>query len=144
MSDILELAVQIQQIPAPTFEEATRALWVEDRLRALGLVDIAQDDVHNVYGRIAGRGKGPALVITAHTDTVFPISTDLTLSRDAANFRVAGPGIGDNSLGVAALLGLAETFVKHQLPCDLWFVANTGEEGLGAPRPPGYFSRDGR
>lgn len=131
MSDILELAIAIQQIPAPTFEEATRALWVENRLRALGLVDVRQDEVHNVYARIAGKGAAPALVITAHTDTVFPASTDLTVTRDPANFRAAGPGIGDNSLGVAALLGLAEEFANRPQPCDLWFVANTGEEGLG-------------
>jgi len=131
MNNILELTIAIQQIPAPTFEEATRALWVEDRFRSLGLVDVDHDEVHNVYGRIVGAGSGPALVITAHTDTVFPASTDLTVMRDPANARAAGPGIGDNSLGVAALLGLAEAIAGKSVPCDLWFVANTGEEGLG-------------
>jgi acetylornithine deacetylase/succinyl-diaminopimelate desuccinylase-like protein len=131
MSDILELAISIQQISAPTFEEAARALWVEERMRALGLADVEHDWVYNVFGRIPGTGAAPALVISAHTDTVFPAGTDLTVTRDPANHRVAGPGLGDNSLGVAALLGLAEAFVDRPLPCDLWFVANTGEEGLG-------------
>lgn len=131
MDDILELAIAVQQIPAPTFDEAVRALWVEERLRALGLEDVDHDEVHNVYARLPGKGDAPALVVSAHTDTVFPANTDLTVTRDPARQRAAGPGIGDNSLGVAALLGLASAFEAHVLPCDVWFVANTGEEGLG-------------
>ena len=46
--------------------------------------------------------------------------------------RIFGPGIGDNSTGVAALLLLAETLKGlPEPPVDIWLVANTGEEGLG-------------
>jgi acetylornithine deacetylase/succinyl-diaminopimelate desuccinylase-like protein len=64
-------------------------------------------------------------------DTVFPAGTDLAVRREGA--RVYGPGLGDNSLGVAALLHLARVMRKHDLPNqgDIWFVANVGEEGLG-------------
>jgi acetylornithine deacetylase/succinyl-diaminopimelate desuccinylase-like protein len=47
---------------------------------------------------------------------------------------ICAPGIGDNSLGVAALLAAAEVFGSPQvprLPADLWFVANSREEGMG-------------
>lgn len=40
----------------------------------------------------------------AHTDTVFPLGTDLTIRENGG--RLHGPGIGDNSLAVAALLML--------------------------------------
>ena len=50
------------------------------------------------------RSQHPPLVVSAHTDTVFPADTDLTITRE--NGKVHGPGIGDNSLGVAGLFGL--------------------------------------
>jgi tripeptide aminopeptidase len=65
-------------------------------------------------------------------DTVFPHDTNLAVRHDKAHRRIYGPGIGDNSAGVASLLLLAETL--QQLPAppvDLWLVANCGEEGLG-------------
>jgi len=131
-SALLELAIAIQQIAAPTFAEGQRAAWVTQRLAALGLCDVASDELSNVYARLPGRNAlAPALLISAHTDTVFPADTDLSLQIDQPHKRVAGPGIGDNSLGVAALLQLAELFTKTGSPVDIWFVANTGEEGLG-------------
>ncbi len=46
---------------------------------------------------------------------------------------LAGPGIGDNSLGVAGMLGLLWLLraQKKTMPGDIWLVATTGEEGLG-------------
>jgi acetylornithine deacetylase/succinyl-diaminopimelate desuccinylase-like protein len=64
-------------------------------------------------------------------DTVFPMETPLALQR--WEDRITGPGIGDNAVGLAALLGLAQ-FLKEKnlrLPGDLWLAANMGEEGLG-------------
>jgi acetylornithine deacetylase/succinyl-diaminopimelate desuccinylase-like protein len=128
---IIETAIAIQQIPAPTFAEYERGQHVERRMRELGLADVATDDVGKVYGRRAGSAGGPGLLIAAHLDTVFPADTDLTVRRDGP--RVYGPGIGDNSLGVAALLHLAGAIQRHAIANrgDIWFVANVGEEGLG-------------
>jgi tripeptide aminopeptidase len=127
---VVELAVSIQQIPAPTFEEGERAEFVRGCFVEEGLQDVSIDEAGNV---------AYPLVVTAHLDTVFPRGTDLRLTRDpstslrAGSGRIHGPGIGDNSLGVAALLGLAWTLCERgtRLAGDVWFVANTGEEGLG-------------
>jgi acetylornithine deacetylase/succinyl-diaminopimelate desuccinylase-like protein len=128
---VVETAIAIQQIPAPTFEEARRAAFVAGRMRELGLAEVEIDPVGNAWGRRPGRGGGPGLLIAAHLDTVFPASTDLTIRREGG--RIYGPGVGDNSLGVAALLHLAGAMQRHNLPNagDIWFVANVGEEGLG-------------
>src|SRR5262245_25292071 len=101
---VVEAAIAIQQIPAPTFDEARRGAYVAEQMQGLGLADVQTDAVGNVYGRRAGRSAGPGLLIAAHLDTVFPAGTDLTVRR--AGERLYGPGIGDNSLGVAALLRL--------------------------------------
>jgi len=128
---LLDLAVDIQQIPAPTFAEANRARFVKGLFEVESLQDIAMDDVDNVFARLPGSGKARPLIISAHLDTVFPIETDLTVRKKRGS--ITGPGIGDNSLGVAALIGLVWLLRERKitLPGDLWFVANVCEEGLG-------------
>ncbi len=144
---LLDLAIAIQQIPAPTFAEGPRAEFVRERFLAEGLRDVSLDRVGNVYARLPGTNKQtPPLVVCAHLDTVFSADTDLRLTRDpstslreaspwgrAGSQRIHGPGIGDNSLGVAALFGLAWSLRERgtQLPGDVWLVADVAEEGLG-------------
>ncbi len=130
---LVDLAIQIQQIPAPSFEETARAEFVQSLFRGASdfLTDIHIDSANNVLARLPGNGSGAPLIVSAHLDTVFPLNTDLTCHREGA--RVFGPGIGDNSLGVAGLLGLFWRLQEHgrSLPGDVWFIANTCEEGLG-------------
>jgi len=131
-STLIDLCIQIQQIAAPTDEEARRAAWVESYFQTLRLHDISVDARNNVYARLPGRRSYPALLVSAHTDTVFPRETDLTVQIHEAEDRIYGPGLGDNSTGVAGMLLLADTLRRlPSLPVDIWFVANTGEEGLG-------------
>lgn len=128
---LLDLTIQIQQIPAPTFAEEARGIFVRDLFIKEGLADIVIDDVGNIYGRIAGNGDAAPLIICAHLDTVFPAEQDLRIARDLE--RVAGAGIGDNSLGVAGLFGLLWLLRDRgvRLRGDIWLVATVGEEGLG-------------
>jgi len=132
MEDILAEAIQIQQIHAPTFHELARANHALSRFGNLGLEDTTIDAVYNTSGRLRGSNpESPALLISAHTDTVFTSDTDLTVRREKG--RVYGPGLGDNSLGVAALIALADTLRQFHInpPADIWFLANSREEGLG-------------
>lgn len=130
---ILASAIHIQQIPAPTFDELARANDVLAQFGACGLDGTGLDSATNVFGYVRGKEPDlPALLVSAHTDTVFPHQTDLTVSQDNGE-RLYGPGIGDNSLGVAALLavaGILRTFgiVPRR---NIWFLANSREEGLG-------------
>jgi tripeptide aminopeptidase len=131
VAKVLDLAVAIQRTPAPTFEEQLRARFVYECFQAEALCDVEIDNVGNVYGRLPGSHSAPPLVVSAHIDTVFPAHTNLEGSRQAD--KIFGPGIGDNSLGVAGLFGLTWLLRQHAalLPGDLWLVANVGEEGLG-------------
>jgi tripeptide aminopeptidase len=126
---------QVQQIAAPTGAEHRRAAWVAEQFSLLGLTEVTVDALPNVYALVPGQridiGQ-PALLVSAHTDTVFPAETDLTLSDDPKQGRLYGPGIGDNATGVAGLLTLAATLCQlPPPPVDIWLVANCGEEGLG-------------
>jgi tripeptide aminopeptidase len=122
-------AIAIQQIPAPTFEEMERARYVHDRFSQIGLEEVETDEIGNVYGCISGAVSEGGLLISAHLDTVFSRDTDLAVRIEGD--RVYGPGIGDNSLGVAGLLALAAELVQSSPPRTIWLVANVGEEGLG-------------
>jgi acetylornithine deacetylase/succinyl-diaminopimelate desuccinylase-like protein len=128
-SRVLDLACRIQQIPSPTFEEAERAAFVRAQFLAAGLTDVEVDDLGNVFARRPGQAAGAPVLVTAHTDTVFPRDVPLTLSRTAD--RIAGPSIGDNSLGVAGLFGVLWGLEGASLAGDLILVANVCEEGLG-------------
>jgi tripeptide aminopeptidase len=136
LSDVsapVQTALAIQQIAAPTFAELPRAQMVAQRFTELGLSDVTIDAIGNVYARRAGSSTEtlPAVLVTAHLDTVFPIETDLTVRAEGD--RLYGPGLGDNSTGVAGLIHLAAVLQQYQLPHqrDIWFAANVGEEGLG-------------
>ncbi len=143
-SRLLDLAIAIQQIPAPTFHETERTEFVRARFVDEGLDNVEIDATGNVYACLKSiHGTSPALsnfegstvyrslVVSAHLDTVFPSSVDLAVTREPEH--VLGPGIGDNSLGVAGLFGLVWALRERglSLPGDLWLVANVCEEGLG-------------
>lgn len=136
---IIELAIRIQQIPAPTFHERKRAEFVRGLFEEEGLEDVSIDEAGNVYGLLSNvtgqKSNVKPLIVSAHLDTVFPFEMDLSVRREGE--RVYGIGIGDNSLGVAALFGLMWMLTSPQPSSerigggDIWFVANVGEEGLG-------------
>lgn len=141
-AEITEEAVRICEIPAPTFEEGERATYVCGRFEALGLRDVTIDAAGNVRGRRPGSGGGPGLAMAAHLDTVFPKGTDVAVKRQGT--RLAAPGIGDNSVAIAGLLGMIEALnaAGLQTQGDLYLASNTGEEGLGNLRGMKAFMAD--
>ncbi len=128
---ILNLALQIQHIPAPTFQEAERVRFVSERFKQEVVNDLFTDSTGNVLARRRGGKKGKPVVICAHLDTVFP--RDLHKMAVWKDDCIYGPGIGDNALGVAALFGVLWAFDEIPLSYegDLWLVGTVCEEGLG-------------
>ena len=146
--------IEVTQIASPTGGEQRRGAWVAHRFSSVGLASVRTDAFGNVVGRRPGATPGPAVVVCAHLDTVFPAETDLTVRREGR--RLHAPGIGDNGRGLAAMLALAEEIdgesIRTRQPID--FVATTGEEGAGdlrgakgffaeAPRPASVVALDG-
>lgn len=129
---VVEEGIRIQQIAAPTFEESERANYIAEQFTALGMQRVSIDEQLNVYGYMPGKSAtSTALMVVAHSDTVFPRDTDLTIRR-TGNI-IYGPGLGDNSVGVSGMLGLAKSLYETgTVPdCGIWFVATSCEEGLG-------------
>ncbi len=127
---VAELATRICETPAPTGSEKRRAELVASLLAERGYHP-EMDAVGNVYARRGSQPDLPVLMLLAHTDTVFPADTPINVERDGDILR--GPGIGDNSTSVAAMVGLLGILDELQLQTavDIVAVANVGEEGLG-------------
>ncbi|WP_320668938.1 M20/M25/M40 family metallo-hydrolase [Patulibacter defluvii] len=134
VASLVATTLELAAIPAPTGDEGTRADEVDRRLRALGLTP-ERDPVGNVVARMPLAGgrpadpDAPALVVSAHLDTVFGREVALEPRRDGD--RLLGPGIGDDTVALAALLTLAEDLVAEPPPTAVVLAATVGEEGLG-------------
>jgi acetylornithine deacetylase/succinyl-diaminopimelate desuccinylase-like protein len=130
-ADLLDLTGRIAAIPAPTGAEIVRGRFVAAWLRDKGFTDLETDDLGDVVLRLPGEIKARPVMVAAHLDTVFPPATALDVRR--VNGRIHGPGIGDNSLGVAAVLLLPRLFdlLHVRPPTDLLLAFTVGEEGLG-------------
>ena len=127
---VAELAQRICEVPAPTGNEWERARLVASLCRDQGYAPEV-DAVGNVYIRRGKREDGPVLMLLAHTDTVFPQTTPISVERQGDILR--GPGIGDNSVNVAAMisaLGVLDE-LERESDADIVAVASVGEEGLG-------------
>jgi tripeptide aminopeptidase len=126
----IEEIVRITEIPAPPFKEQARAEAFRDMLKAHGLADVEIDAEGNAMGLRKGTGGG-LVVVSAHLDTVFPEGTNVTVKREAG--RLAAPGVGDDSAGLATLLSLLRAMDAAGIKTkrDILLVGDVGEEGLG-------------
>ncbi len=107
---LLDEAVQICEIPAPTFREQVRARAVHARLEVIGGWDhLSIDRTGNVVAIRRGRADRSRTLIGAHLDTVFPdAATPVTRTRG----RMTGHGIGDNSI-----VGAGSVVTRDVPPC---------------------------
>jgi acetylornithine deacetylase/succinyl-diaminopimelate desuccinylase-like protein len=126
----LALQVSLAEVAAPTFHEGVRATRMAEEFRRVGLKDVAIDPQGNVLGWRPGASPD-ALVVAAHLDISFDTGVDTHVRKDGA--RWFGPGLSDDSRGLAAILAVAEALNDGAITTrrTLLFVANTGEEGLG-------------
>jgi tripeptide aminopeptidase len=128
---VLDTAQAVAAVAAPTGDEAARAALVATLFRAHGLVDVVQDDLHDVVARALGQNHATAVLLAGHIDTVFARETPIRLWADEQ--RAYGPGLGDNSLGIAAVIHVNNMIRELGVPLetDLLLTGNVGEEGLG-------------
>jgi acetylornithine deacetylase/succinyl-diaminopimelate desuccinylase-like protein len=128
---ITEEQIGISAIAAPPFGEQQRAEYFRSKLSESGLVETDIDEAGNCLALYRGHKSAPALVISAHLDTVFPAETDLTLRHRGT--RLLAPGISDDGCGLAALIALARALTtnKIQVETSILFVGSVGEEGEG-------------
>lgn len=123
--------IELSEIPAPPFMEAERGARMLALFESAGLENPRTDEVGNVLADWHGTERGPAVIVSAHLDTVFPPDTDVSVTREGDTLR--GPGISDDARGLAALLAVARSLRAGgvQTVAPIRFVATVGEEGVG-------------
>jgi acetylornithine deacetylase/succinyl-diaminopimelate desuccinylase-like protein len=136
--------MEVARIAAPPFGESARADWLAVKFAELGLGNVQQDNIGNVFGMPA-EAMDSFVSVSAHLDTVFPTGTPLDVRQHGR--KLYGPSISDNAAGVTALLALAATAVRFGLfdlspSSSLLFIGNVGEEGEGDLRGMRYIFSD--
>ncbi len=124
--------LEVTAIPAPPWGEAARSEWLKARFEELGLSDVHQDELGNVFGIRPGTlADAPYIALAAHLDTVFAAGTEITVTREGG--KLYGPGISDNASGIVALLAIAgamrDAAITNLAP--VLFIGTVGEEGEG-------------
>lgn len=143
---MIDEIVKLTEIPAPPFKEAARAAAYRDMLTNAGLEDVEIDEEGNAMGVYRGTGPagGPAVMIAAHLDTVFPEGTPVKVRREGT--RLHAPGIGDDTRSLAVLLAYVRAMKESGIKVkqDIIFVGNVGEEGPGDLRGVRYLLTRGK
>ena len=130
--ELEDTQIEITSIPAPPWGEAARSDWLKSRFEALGLSEVHQDELGNVFGIVPGtQSDRPFVAVSAHLDTVFAPGTEIRARREAG--KLYGPGISDNSSGIVAMLAIASALREVPVPTlsPILFIGDVGEEGEG-------------
>ena len=130
-SEQKELLKTLGVIPAPLIRRicgrhsAGTGFWKQ------GAEDVHIDDAKNVICRLGDPDAEELVVFAAHTDIVFPDTTELPLKEEDG--KLFAPGIGDDTSNLVNLMMGAKYLMNHGLKpkCGILFVANACEEGLG-------------
>lgn len=128
---LLANAVMIGEIPSPTFRENLRNEFLKNRFIEAGLQNISVCEAGNVVGILPGSENARNILLLAHTDTIFPESIDHTMS--VGTEKISGPGIADNSLGLAVVATLPDILerLNIQLKSNLILMGAARSLGRG-------------
>ncbi len=128
---LLANLVMIGEIPSPTFNEDKRIQFIKQRFTEAGLQNCSTDEMGNALAILHGRQGDKNIVVSAHTDTIFPVTVDHTIT--VLTDSVRGPGVGDNALGAAVVVSLP-TILQHlgiELDSNLVLMGSTRSLGRG-------------
>jgi tripeptide aminopeptidase len=126
---LLANLVMLGEIPAPTFGEEARVNFLMQRFSECGLQNTSSDECGSGFGILPGGNSDRNILLLAHADTVFSEKRDHTVSVHTG--QVSGPGIADNSLGLAVLATLPTLLEKLDLQLDAGLVLMGAARSLG-------------
>ena len=122
--------IMLSEIPAPTFEEAARVKLLLQRMLECGLEKVSTDEAGNGVGIIPGKDPDRNILLVAHADSVYTEKTDHTLS--VLTDEIIGPGVSDNSLGLAVLATLSNILELLDIQLNSNLVLLSSTKGLGS------------
>ena len=122
---LLANVVMVGEIPAPTFAEEERVSFIKQRFTECGLQSCSSDEVGNGMGIIPGTRGKKTILVSAHVDTPFAASANHSFTIEPG--IISGPGVADNSMGLAVLTTLPTVLegLGIKLQSDLLLLAPT-------------------
>lgn len=128
---LLTNLVMVSEIPSPTFDEQRRVGFLLERFNEYQLQNCSTDEAGNALGILPGSSGDRNILVVAHMDTAFPEKVDHTVTIEPG--AVSGAGIGDNSLGLAALVTLPIILERLgiQLRSDVILMGSARSLGRG-------------
>ncbi len=122
--------IMLSEIPSPTFEEEARVKLLLQRMVECGLENVSSDEEGNGVGIIRGTDPDRNILLVAHADSVYTEKADHTLS--VRSDEIIGPGVADNSLGMAVLATLPSIFELLDIQLNANLVLLSSTKGLGS------------
>lgn len=103
---VLANTIMCSEIPAPTFGEDQLVRFLCDRFTESSLLNISKDEAGNAIAVMPGSlgEAGQYILIASHVDKIWETGVDHTVTVGAS--AIHGPGVADNSLGVATIASL--------------------------------------
>ncbi|MEM6911812.1 MAG: M20/M25/M40 family metallo-hydrolase [Verrucomicrobiota bacterium] len=137
---LLANLVMIAEKPAPTFEERDRLNFVAQRFTESHLQNISIDEAGNAQGIIPGSESEDFLLLMAHAD-VPAVPGEAPTALQVVPDRISGPGVADNSLGLAAITTFPEILkiLNIQLKSNLVLLGASKSLGEGDLRGINFF-----
>jgi tripeptide aminopeptidase len=129
---LLANLVMIGETPAPTFNEEQRVEFIINRFDEAGLTDSSIDDSGNGVGVLSGKAdkdERGSILVNAHADSIFSAKTDHTM--EISSDSITGPGVADNSLGLAALVTLPYLLEELEIEFNNNLILLAGVKSLG-------------
>jgi len=126
---VLANLAMTSEIPAETFDEKKRIRFLMDRFAECGLNNSSRDEVGNGQAILPGTDGNNNILLLAHADTVFPETVDHTVSVNSD--CVVGPGVADNSLGLAVLETLPTLLQRLNIQLKSNLILMGGVKSLG-------------
>jgi tripeptide aminopeptidase len=125
---ILANLIMIGETPAPSFKEERRIKLLLDRFTESGL-NASADEAGNGIGILEGLNGDRNILIVAHADTIYGEKVDhsFTITPD----EVIGPGVADDSLGVAVLASLPTILDRLNITLKSNLILMAGTKSLG-------------
>ncbi len=129
--DLYRVHKDLCLIPAPSHYEDERAAYCKAWLESVGARGVYIDEAKNVVFPYHCENSDRITVISAHTDTVFPMETPLSFTDDGKILRC--PGVGDDTGCLAVMLFAVKYLLENGIVPEngLLVVCNSCEEGLG-------------
>lgn len=126
---LLANLILLGEIPAETFHEKQRNQILINRFSELGLLNTSLDEKSNAFGVLPGTQGDENILVVAHSDTVYSVQQDhaITITME----EVSGPGVADNSLGVAALATLPDIFKRLDIKLKSNLILMGSARSLG-------------